>query len=127
MLEFELIDDTENIELELENNKETIDLTLTDYDDSEVRELIGNVDNKVDTLETNVNHQLDDINNDISSLERNVQTNTTVPTLANANAFQNIPADCRIVVPDDLYSTWIGSSNWSTRASQIIKESDWNA
>jgi len=52
---------------------------------------------------------------------------TAVPTLANANAFSNTPTDCKIVVPDDLYSTWVGASNWSTRASQIIKESDWNA
>lgn len=52
---------------------------------------------------------------------------TSVPTLANANAFNGINANAKIVVPDDLYSTWIAASNWVTYASYIIKESDYNA
>lgn len=52
---------------------------------------------------------------------------SSVPTLQNTNAFTNINANCKMVVPDSLYSTWRGASNWSTYASHIIKESDYNA
>lgn len=54
-------------------------------------------------------------------------SHTSVPTLANANAFNGTASDMKIIVPDDLYKTWIAASNWSTHASKIIKESDWNA
>jgi len=49
---------------------------------------------------------------------------TQVPTLANTNAFTNIPNDCQIIVPDDLYDTWIAATNWSTYASKIVKASE---
>ena len=39
---------------------------------------------------------------------------TSVPTLANVNAFQNTPATKEIVVPDDLYDTWIAATNWNS-------------
>jgi hypothetical protein len=52
---------------------------------------------------------------------------TYVPTLANTNAFTSIPSDCKIVVPDSLYDSWIAATNWSTYASQIIKASDYEA
>jgi hypothetical protein len=52
---------------------------------------------------------------------------TSVPTLANTNAFTNIPSDCKIIVPDNLYDTWKTATNWSTYTSNIIKKSDWNA
>ena len=45
---------------------------------------------------------------------------TTVPTLANANAFQGIPSDCEIRVPAALYDEWIAATNWSTLASQTV-------
>ena len=32
----------------------------------------------------------------------------------------------KIVVPDDLYNTWIAATNWSTHASKIIKASEFN-
>jgi hypothetical protein len=54
-------------------------------------------------------------------------THTSVPTLSNTNAFQNIPTDCKIIVPDNLYDTWIAATNWSTYSSNIIKKSDWDA
>lgn len=54
-------------------------------------------------------------------------THTVIPTLANTNAFTNIPSDCKIIVPDALYDTWIAATNWSTYASYIIKKSDWDA
>ena len=33
--------------------------------------------------------------------------------------------DCKIVVPDSLYSTWVAASNWSTYASKIVSASDY--
>lgn len=50
-----------------------------------------------------------------------------VPTLSNTSAFSNIPSDCKIIVPDALYDTWIAATNWSTYASNIIKKSEWDA
>lgn len=52
---------------------------------------------------------------------------TTIPSLQGTDAFYNIPATCKIVVPDDLYETWITRTNWSNFSSNIIKESEWNA
>jgi hypothetical protein len=49
----------------------------------------------------------------------------SVPTLSNTNAFDSIPSDCKIVVPDSLYDTWIAATNWSTHASNIIKASEY--
>jgi hypothetical protein len=51
---------------------------------------------------------------------------TSVPTLGGTNVFNNIPSDCKIVVPDSLYDTWIAATNWSTHASKIIKASAFN-
>lgn len=50
---------------------------------------------------------------------------TAVPTV-NSTTFLNIPDDCKIVVPDSLYSSWISADNWSSLASHIIKESEWH-
>lgn len=52
---------------------------------------------------------------------------SSVPTLNNANAFNGINGICKIVVPNNLYDTWVSASNWSNFASNIIKESDYNA
>ena len=52
---------------------------------------------------------------------------TVVPTLDTINVFTGIPSDCKIIVPDNLYNTWIAATNWSTYASKIIKKSDWDA
>lgn len=54
-------------------------------------------------------------------------SHTSIPTLANANAFNNMPSDCKIIVPDNLYARWRNRTNWSTYASKIIKKSDWDA
>jgi hypothetical protein len=51
---------------------------------------------------------------------------TSVPTLGGTSVFSNIPSDCKIVVPDALYDTWIAATNWSTHASQIVKVSEFN-
>lgn len=42
-----------------------------------------------------------------------------VPTLANVSAFTDIPAECVIVVPDNLLAEWKAATNWSTYASYI--------
>ena len=51
---------------------------------------------------------------------------TSVPTLANENAFNYINSNCKIVVPDSLYTSWIGAEKWNTYASYIVRESDYN-
>ena len=51
---------------------------------------------------------------------------TSVPSLG-SNVFSSIPSDCKIIVPDALYDTWIAATNWSIYASNIIKKSDWDA
>ena len=45
---------------------------------------------------------------------------TTVPTLANTNAFNGIPADCQIRVPAPLVDAWKADTNWSTYADHIV-------
>jgi uridine kinase len=45
---------------------------------------------------------------------------TAVPTLANTEAFYNIPADCEIRVPAALADEWKAATNWSTYASKIV-------
>ena len=50
----------------------------------------------------------------------------SVPTLSNTNAFNNIPSDCKIVVPDSLNSSWTTATNWSTYKSKIVKASNFN-
>ena len=49
-----------------------------------------------------------------------------IPTIA-SNTFVNISSDCKIIVPDSLYETWIATSNWSNYSSYIIKKTDWDA
>jgi hypothetical protein len=51
---------------------------------------------------------------------------TKVPTLSGTNSFQYISSDCKIIVPDSLYDTWVAATNWSTYASYIIKKTDWD-
>lgn len=50
----------------------------------------------------------------------------SVPTIS-SNAFSGISSDCKIIVPDSLYDSWIAATNWSTYASYIIKTSDYEA
>lgn len=52
---------------------------------------------------------------------------TSVPTLGGTSVFTSIPSDCKIVVPDSLYDTWVAATNWSTHASQIVKASEFNS
>lgn len=52
---------------------------------------------------------------------------SSVPTLANKNAFNGMATECKIVVPDALYNDWVADSVWSNVSSNIISESDFNA
>ena len=47
-------------------------------------------------------------------------THSSVPTLSNVNAFANTPSTKEIVVPDELYDTWISASNWSSTTNNIV-------
>lgn len=49
---------------------------------------------------------------------------TSVPSLTNVNSFNNIKGNCKIIVPDALYDTWIAATNWSTYADYIYKVSE---
>ena len=51
---------------------------------------------------------------------------TAVPTLASTRTFQNMNSSCKIVVPDSLYTSWKAATNWSTFASKIVKQSNYN-
>ena len=51
------------------------------------------------------------------------RSSTTVPT---GTVTLNVSrADCKIVVPDSLYSSWVSASNWSSYSSKIISASDY--
>lgn len=45
---------------------------------------------------------------------------SSIPTLASTTAFTNIPSDCQILVPSELYDTWRTSTNWSTYSSRMV-------
>lgn len=47
---------------------------------------------------------------------------TAVPTLANANAFTGIAADCQIRVPSALADVWRTATNWATYEDYIMWE-----
>lgn len=48
-----------------------------------------------------------------------------IPVITGSNAFQSVPSQCKIVVPDALYNEWIAATNWSTYASYIVKASEY--
>lgn len=53
--------------------------------------------------------------------KRYIFRSTTPPTLANVNAFTNIPQDCKIYVPNGSGNDYKGTTNWSTFSSQIYE------
>ena len=50
---------------------------------------------------------------------------TSIPTLS-SNGFYGSNSTFKIVVPDNLYDSWIAETNWSAKASQIVKVSEFN-
>ena len=57
-------------------------------------------------------------------LKYDFTSHTTIPTLSNTNAFNNINGLCKIYVPDALYDDWIVATNWATYADHIYKASE---
>jgi hypothetical protein len=51
------------------------------------------------------------------------RTAKSVPTLGGPSVFNHL--DCKIVVPDSLYDTWIAATNW-TYVYNIVKASEFN-
>lgn len=49
-----------------------------------------------------------------------------VPTMAYTNVFYNIPSDCKMIIPDELYDTWTTATNWASHASKMVKASEFN-
>ena len=47
-------------------------------------------------------------------------SHTSIPTLSGTNAFNNIPSDCEIRVPANLYDLWIKATNWSSLVDKIV-------
>ena len=45
---------------------------------------------------------------------------TTIPSLSNTNAFNNIPSDCQMLIPSSLYNNWKAATNWATYASKMV-------
>ena len=66
-------------------------------------------------------------NNCVSCLLYDFRACTSVPVLANTNAFTYINAAAHIVVPDSLYSSWIAATNWSNSSikPKIISATDY--
>ncbi len=58
--------------------------------------------------------------NNFKCIEYDFSRNTTIPTLADVNAFDGINANAKILVPLPLYHEWIASTNWSEYASYIV-------
>lgn len=46
-----------------------------------------------------------------------------IPSISSSNVFANTPSGCKFVVPDNLYSSWIATTNWSSIKSKIIQAS----
>ena len=63
--------------------------------------------------------------NSCSSLELvDYHLATAVPAI-DSSAFNGTNTTFQIVVPDELYDTWIAATNWSARSSQIVKYSEY--
>lgn len=59
-----------------------------------------------------------------SLMECDFSTATTIPSLGATITLNNINPQCKIIVPDALYDSWITATNWSTYAKQIYKVSE---
>lgn len=50
-------------------------------------------------------------------------THEAIPTIT-SSSFTGLPADCKIIVPDSLYESWIVANYWSNLSSRIVKASE---
>ena len=48
---------------------------------------------------------------------------SSVPELVSTAAFQDTPSSMEIIVPDNLYDSWIAADGWSVEAEYIVKAS----
>lgn len=48
----------------------------------------------------------------------------SVPTLSGSTTFSGINGNAKIIVPNDLYDSWISATNWITYAKYIYKKSE---
>ena len=47
-------------------------------------------------------------------------TCTDIPSLLKTNAFNGIPSDCQMLIPEALYDEWSTATNWATYASKMV-------
>lgn len=52
---------------------------------------------------------------------------TSVPLLESTSGIYSINRKYTIVVPDELYNSWITATNWSTLRNNIVRQSDYTA
>jgi hypothetical protein len=52
--------------------------------------------------------------------EYDFSTHTSIPTLVNVNAFNQISALCVINVPASLFDEWKIATNWNTYANYMV-------
>ena len=45
---------------------------------------------------------------------------TSIPALHSVYVFNNIPSDCRMLIPSALYNNWKTATNWATYASKMV-------
>ena len=45
---------------------------------------------------------------------------TDIPSLLKTNAFNGIPSDCQMLIPEALYDEWSTATNWATYASKMV-------
>ena len=45
---------------------------------------------------------------------------TDIPSLLKTNAFNGIPSDCQMIIPEALYDEWSTATNWATYASYMV-------
>ena len=45
---------------------------------------------------------------------------TAIPALSSTYAFNNIPSDCQMLIPSELYNNWKTATNWTTYASKMV-------
>jgi hypothetical protein len=51
---------------------------------------------------------------------------TQVITATTTNPFGTVSTATKIIVPDNLYDSWIAVTNWANYVNNIIKKSDWD-
>ena len=45
---------------------------------------------------------------------------TDIPSLLKTDAFNGIPSDCQMLIPEALYDEWSTATNWATYASKMV-------